>query len=61
MRGKLRYGDIKQIAIMAGSSYDAAYSVLSGRRGKRGGIKIKNVASKLLASREALVEEINQQ
>jgi succinyl-CoA synthetase beta subunit len=59
LREKLRYGDIRQIALMAGASYETTRSILTGRRGKRGGVRIKSIAEKFLASREELLQNIN--
>jgi ABC-type sugar transport system ATPase subunit len=61
LRKKLRRGDIVEIASLAGASYDTTWSILSGRRGKRGGIRIKSIAEKFVANREALRQEIGKQ
>jgi hypothetical protein len=61
LRDKLKYGDMRLIAEISGSSYDTVRSVLTGRRGKRSGQRIKNIAADLIGSREELTQKISRQ
>ena len=62
LREKLEYGDIRHIAKIAGASYETTRSILTGRRGKKGGgAKIKAIAADFLISREELAKKFSEQ